>query len=148
VSKRAGGGEAARPPPPGGATVEDLVERAGARVAELKQATREANEAAQNLRAAARDHDASLKAAADGAITERLQAATEREVARMEAEVTAGLEAVRADVRGKIEELYDLYLQGESEAEPSIPELVAARQQLRKAREAAERDRKASGGKR
>lgn len=143
MGKQGGGAR----PPAGGATIEDLIVRAGVRVEELRAVTREANEAAQALKEAAREHQASLKAAAHQAVEELLKHHADVEMARMGEEVTAAVAKVGDGVRRQLDELLDTYLAGETAAEPSLPELVEARQRLRKSREAVERDRKASGGK-
>jgi hypothetical protein len=134
-------------PPPGGATIEDLIARAGERVDQLKAATREANEAAQALKEAAREHQASLKAAAHDAVEELLKHHADVEMARMGEEIKAVTVKVGDQVRRQLDDLLNTYLAGESADEPSLPELVEARQRIRKSREAIDRDRRTSGGK-
>jgi hypothetical protein len=136
----------APPPRPGGRawSIEDTVaatDAARAAAEDLRQARREANEATADLRQAIRSLRETLPTIARDAVEELLKRHANAEMDRMSGEVEAAIDRVAAELRAKLHQLLETYLAGER-GEPSLPELVAARQALRKSQEAAEADRR------
>jgi DNA repair exonuclease SbcCD ATPase subunit len=132
-------------PPPGGRTIEDTIAEARAAAEDLRAAKREANEARADLKQTMAEVRELLPQLTHDAVEERLKAHAGAEMARMADEVKAVVGKVHDDVRRHLDKLLDTYLTGEQD-EPSLPELVAAHQRLRKSHEAVARDRASSGG--
>jgi hypothetical protein len=137
-----------QPPAPGRAwSIADTVaatERAQQAAAELRQATRAAHEAAQDLREAAREHAASVKAAVEGEIRDQLRAFSGQAMDDMTTELGEVTRMAEARILRRLEAIYDAWIAGEGEG-PSVAELMAARQKLRKGIERATADRAVSG---
>jgi chromosome segregation ATPase len=131
--------------PGGGRTIEDTIAEARAAADDLRAAKREANEARADLKQTMAEVREQLPQLTHDAVEGLLKRHAEAEMARMADEIKTVVGKVRDDVRRQLDELLDTYLAGE-QGEPSLPELVAARQQLRKSHEAVARDRASSGG--
>jgi hypothetical protein len=133
-------------PPPGGRTITDTIAEARAAADDLRAAKREANEARADLKQTMAEVREQLNQLAHDAVQGLLKRHAEAEMARMAGEVKAAVQAVYDQTRRQLDKLLDTYLEGESKDEPSLPELVEARQQLRRSQRAVDRDRASSGG--
>ena len=129
----------------GGGTVEDVIARSLAAAETLKEQTRLANEATKDLKRALGEHRELVRQTVHDEIDETLKAHADRALAGMADEVMQALAMAESRVLRRVESLYERWIEGER-GEPTLAELMASRQALRKGIEAAERDRATAHG--
>jgi hypothetical protein len=128
MSKRARGRPGGVPaPPPGGRTIEDTIAAAGAAAELLADRTRQANEAAANLRAATREHEAMVRQVVRGEVDELIGGAVTRGLETLGGELQQLTAAAGAQVRRDVAGLYQTLLEIEREGGRSIAELLEQR---------------------
>lgn len=129
-----------------GGNVEDVIERALAAAETLREQTRLANEATKDLKLALREHRELVRQTVHDEIDATLRGHANRAMDSMLDELRQVTAMAQARVLEQIDRLYEKWIEGERQSEPTFAELMAARQALRKGMAAVERDRATAHG--
>jgi type IV secretory pathway VirD2 relaxase len=110
----------------------------------LELRTTEARQATKDLKRVMGEREAMVRRAVREEVDAAMRAAANDAFKGMASDVELVAKEIERTILKRLEAIYDAYVEGE-QGQPTVAELMAARQRIRKGIEAAEADRKASG---